>query len=220
MTPTTVRRTLRGWFGTWRPGRDPARFLHAVRDTIAHRLREREVDARTIGWDEHWRIRRHTIAVAPYVWCRSITRNLDWPDDTDHALRDSGVIALAAEAVARANDLASHQREALPTPGLDRPLSLNSVLHYARDLGDLDAAVATARDACGETVQRLEAAFWSLRHAGLEPDAEHHLEIVAATVNGNLDALAQLSATRYRGSARLLENLPRTTLPVTKGSPP
>jgi hypothetical protein len=120
-------------------GHDPTRFLRAVQDTITHRLREREVDARTITWDEHWEIRRHTIAVAPYVWCRSTTRDLGWSETIEDALRESGVLVLASEAVARASDLASFPRESLPTPSLDRPLSLNSVLHYARDLGDLDS---------------------------------------------------------------------------------
>ena len=199
-------------------GHDPTRFLRAVQDTITHRLREREVDARTVTWDEHWEIRRHTIAVAPYVWCRSTTRDLDWSETTEDALRESGVLVLASEAVARANDLASFPRESLPTPSLDRPLSLNSVLHYARDLGDLDIAVTTARDAYRTTIDHLRTTLHTLRQVRITPAAEQYLEILTATVNGNLDALRQMAATRYPGSTRILDGLP--TVPTTSKSTP
>ena len=191
---------------------DPTRFLRAVQDTITHRLREREVDARTVTWDEHWAIRRHTIAVAPYMWCRATARDLDRSETVADALRESGALALASEAVARANDLASFPRESLPTPGVDRPLSLNSVLHYARDLGDLDTAVTTARAAYRTTIDHLRTALHALRQARIAPAAEQYLEILTSTVNGNLDALHQLNATRYPDSARFLEGLP--TVPV------
>ncbi|AHH19546.1 hypothetical protein NONO_c47620 [Nocardia nova SH22a] len=190
-------------------GLDPAGFERAVRETIDARLRERELDLTTVGWEEHWSVRRHTIAVAPYVWCHRVARDLRVPAAADAALRSAGVLERVSECVARGNDIASYLREAEPPPGTDAPASLNSVLHYARDLGSLEAGVRAAVTAYRDSVTALRTAV-----AGALPAAAHrdpavrdYLAIQRAVLAGNLPAIRHLSSHRYPGAQQLLDEL-------------
>ena len=190
-------------------GLEPAGFEWAVHETIDARMRERELDLSTVGWEEHWSVRRHTIAVAPYVWCHRVARDLRVPTGAEAALRSSGVLGLVSECVARGNDIASYLREAEPPPGTDAPASLNSVLHYARDLGGMDAGVRAAVAAYRESV----IAFRSVIEGSLSVLAEQdsavrdYLAIQRAVLTGNLPAIRHLSSHRYPGAGELLDEL-------------
>lgn len=190
-------------------GLDPAGFERAVRDTIDARLRERELDLSTVGWDEHWAVRRHTIAVAPYVWCHRVARDLRVPEETDAALRSAGILELVSECVARGNDIASYLREAEPPPGADAPASLNSVLHHARELGGLDAGVRAAVAAYREAVTAFRTAAEGPLSAlaQQDPAVREYLMIQRSVLAGNLPAIRHLSSHRYPGAGALLDEL-------------
>ncbi len=190
-------------------GLDPAGFEQAVRETIDARLRERELDLTTVGWEEHWAVRRHTIAVAPYVWCHRVARDLRVPADADAALRSAGVLELVSECVARGNDIASYLREAEPPPGADAPASLNSVLHYAREFGGMEAGVRAAVGAYRESVSAFRSAVRGPLSAlaQQDPAVREYLAIAQAVLAGNLPAIRHLSSHRYPGARELLDEL-------------
>jgi hypothetical protein len=190
-------------------GLTPGGFEQAVRETIDARLRERDIDLNTVGWEEHWSVRRHTIAVAPYVWCHRVARDLRVPAEADAALRSAGVLERVSECVARGNDIASYLREAEPPPGTDAPASLNSVLHYARDLGSLEAGVRAAVAAYRESVTALRTAIAGALPAAAQQDpaVRDYLAIQRAVLAGNLPAIRHLSSHRYPGAQQLLDEL-------------
>lgn len=186
-------------------GQSPAGFEAAVLGTLEGRLRERRADPETIGWDEHWSIRRHTIAVAPYVWCHRVARGLELSAGAEAALRAERVLELVSEAVARGNDIASYLKESEPDPG--DPVALNSVLHYARDLGSLQAGIDAAVPAYRESVHACEAAIASVAASRPVSPVQDYLEVLRAVLAGNLRAIRHLSAQRYPGTLTLLDEL-------------
>ncbi|WP_227981522.1 terpene synthase family protein [Nocardia spumae] len=190
-------------------GLPAAGFERAVRDTIDARMRERELDLNTVDWAAHWSVRRHTIAVAPYVWCHRVARDLRVPAEADAALRAAGVLELVSECVARGNDIASYLREAEPPPGTDAPASLNSVLHYARDLGSVEAGVRAAVTAYRVSVAAFRNAADGSVSALAQRDStvRDYLEILSAVLAGNVAAIRHLSSHRYPGARQLLDEL-------------
>lgn len=186
-------------------GRSPAGFEAAVLDTLEGRLRERRADPDTIGWAEHWSIRRHTIAVAPYVWCHRVARGLQLSAGAEAAVRAERLLELVSEAVARGNDIASYLKESEPDP--DDPVALNSVLHYARDLGSLQAGIDAAVPAYRESVRAFETATANVAATWPIPPVQDYLAVLRAVLAGNLRAIRRLSAQRYPGTLPLLDEL-------------
>ncbi|MBO0852623.1 MAG: hypothetical protein J2P18_02505 [Nocardia sp.] len=195
--------------GLRRRGPSSAGFEAAQRDTIDNRLRERRTDMNTVGWAEHWAIRRHTIAVAPYVWCHRLARAIELPAAVDAELAAADLLGVVSECVARGNDIASYNKEQAAAPADAVPV-LNSVLHYARDLGGLEPGLNAA---IGEYHTAVAAFERLITGPALErlrrdvPGVADYVDILRAVLAGNLRAIRHLSAARYPGTARLLDEL-------------
>jgi hypothetical protein len=189
---------------------DTDRFSTALRIMCISMLKEKRADKTVMTEDEFRQLRKNSVGVPSYTECWRTIRGLAPSPSLDAALLESNLLDIACELAYISNDIGSLERDearALIDPmGVDP----NLVLLRARALGNrteaLDQLIELHNTRVAEFQER-ERRLLGSEH-GMDPALLGYLDILRATVNGNLATTRHLVPMRYEGAlsrtARLL----------------
>ena len=185
-----------------------ATFTASFHDYVRARRREPEVAHGELAVDDHWRIRRQTIFMDPYVEQWMISTAIDTDDFDMTAFAEAR--RLATDIVLLSNDLGSVARDRKDG---ESPEDLNLIATYERVYGlSTDEAVERLIDHHNHLVASYRDAVESTRVAQASTHADAYAELLTGVVGGNLDTLWTLDF-RYRDVAHILKRLERVTEP-------